>query len=287
MQTAESVCLWNYQFKNNLNKDSLPSSTSNASPGKGCLDKTPYLACTERLACENDMSSKATFYCLQCNSLQCVLCEGELHQSAPNQEHERLNLDEIDDEYCSVDRRHQAVFYCPTCAASFCYLCYENQHQHSASREHKPQKCREGQLLTPKKKIRYAHVIPLQCPLICLSSEERRTETKPIDIVPPSNESPASPKPSAHSFEDVHVDDSQQPTASSHTAPSSCAPERLTCNEQMLLESMLDENDATDSSSPKKRSSFQSDRGFLLIDANECLTVSRLSLRRKTHPRCL
>ena len=266
MQTVESVCLWNYQFKNNLNKDSLPSSSANASLGKGCLDKSPYLACTERLACENDMSSKATFYCLQCNSLQCILCEAELHQTAPNHEHERLNLDEIDDEHCSVDRRHQAVFYCPTCAASFCYLCYENQHQHSASREHKPQKYREGQLLTPKKK----------------NSEERRTETKPIDIVPPLNERLAAPKPSAHSFEDVHADDSEQPSASSPAAPSSCAPERLTCNEQMLLESMLDETDAADLSSVKKRSSFESDRGFLLIDANECLTVSRLVLRRKT-----
>lgn len=135
MQTAESVCLWNYQFKNN----SPPSPINNLSSKKINFDTTPYLACTERLACQNEMSSKAIFYCIQCNSLQCSLCEKEIHE---NLNHERLNLDEIDDESCSIDRRHQAIFYCPTCASSFCYSCYENQHQHSDGREHKPQKYR-------------------------------------------------------------------------------------------------------------------------------------------------
>jgi hypothetical protein len=142
MQTAESVCLWNYQFKNNS-----PPSPNN----KLSVDNTPYFACTERLSCQNEMTSKATFYCVQCKSLQCVLCEKDIHEDSNNDKHERLNLDEIDDEFCSIDRRHQAVFYCPTCAASFCYTCYENQHQHSDGREHKPQKCREGQRASPKK----------------------------------------------------------------------------------------------------------------------------------------
>lgn len=147
MQTAESVCLWNYQFKNN----SPPSSTNNMSIKKTSHDNSPYLACTERLSCQNEMSSKATFYCIQCSSLQCISCEKEIHENSNNEKHERLNLDEIDDETCSIDRRHQAVFYCSTCAAAFCYSCYENQHQHSDGRQHKPQKYRDGQKLPTKK----------------------------------------------------------------------------------------------------------------------------------------
>jgi len=109
----------------------------------------PSLTCEEYQTCDTKTTSKATFFCLQCNSLQCILCEKEIHdENSTNDQHERLNLDEIDDEFCSVDRRHQAVFYCSTCAAAFCYSCYENQHQHSDGREHKPQKCREGQILS-------------------------------------------------------------------------------------------------------------------------------------------
>ena len=147
MQTAESVCLWNYQFKNN----SPPSPISNLSTKKLPFDNTPYLACTERLSCQNEMSSKATFYCVQCNSLQCILCEKDIHQQSDNLKHERINLDEMDDEYCSINRQHPAVFYCPTCASSFCYACYENQHQRSDRRVHKPQKFRQGKSATIEK----------------------------------------------------------------------------------------------------------------------------------------
>jgi zinc finger FYVE domain-containing protein 1 len=109
------------------------------------------LSCAEFQACDAKVSSKATFYCVQCNSLQCILCEKQIHGNLDNQQHERLNLDQIDDEYCSIDKQHQGVFYCPTCAASFCYACYVNQHQHSDGREHKPQKYKGGQLLTTEK----------------------------------------------------------------------------------------------------------------------------------------
>jgi hypothetical protein len=149
MQAAETVCLWNYQYKSNDN--SPPSPLSNLSSPKGAMDNTPYLTCTERLSCDGEMSSKATFYCVQCNSLQCILCEKQIHGNSDKKQHERINLDQIDDECCSIDKRHQAVFYCPTCAASFCYSCYENQHQHSDGKEHKPQKYREGIMLTAKK----------------------------------------------------------------------------------------------------------------------------------------
>jgi zinc finger FYVE domain-containing protein 1 len=121
------------------------------SSSKGAMDNIPYLTCLERVSCSEEMTTKATFYCQQCNSLQCVTCEKEIHQDSDKKKHDRLNLDEVDDEYCSVNKNHQAVFYCPTCALAFCYSCYETRHQHSDGKEHKPQKCREGQLLTSKK----------------------------------------------------------------------------------------------------------------------------------------
>lgn len=148
MQTAETICLWNYQF--NSNENSPPSSANRVASSKGILEATPYLTCTERLSCENEMSSKATYYCVQCNSLQCILCEKEKHETSDNKNHERLNLDEVDDEYCSMDRTHPAVFHCPTCKLSFCYTCYEDKHQHADGRKHKPQKRKEGQKLMSK-----------------------------------------------------------------------------------------------------------------------------------------
>lgn len=149
MQAAETACLWKYQYRSN---DSSPSSlTSHLSSTKGAMDNTPYLACTTRLACADEMSAKATYFCIQCNALQCVSCEKEIHRRADVQNHERLNVDGTDDEHCSVDRSHPAVFYCPTCASSFCYSCFENEHQDSDGKEHKRQICK-GQLSTAKNK---------------------------------------------------------------------------------------------------------------------------------------
>ena len=142
MQTAESVCLWNYRFKTN---SLSASSANNMSSKKSSISNAPYLACTERLLCQDEMSSTAAFYCLQCSSLQCILCEKDIHKDSNNEKHERFDLNEIEDESCSIDRRHRAIFYCPTCSSSFCYNCYENQHQHADGREHKPQKYRDGQ----------------------------------------------------------------------------------------------------------------------------------------------
>ncbi len=109
--------------------------------------KMSSLSCAEHEACDAEIS-EATVYCVQCNSLQCILCEREIHQSSAQKNHERLNLDAIDGEYCSINERHPAVFYCPTCALSFCYVCYMNQHQHSDRKKHKPQKFKKGQLIT-------------------------------------------------------------------------------------------------------------------------------------------
>ncbi|CAF1075055.1 unnamed protein product [Adineta steineri] len=279
MQTAESVCLWNYQFKNN----SPPSPINNMSIKKTSPDNTPYLTCTERLSCQNEMSSKATFYCVQCGSLQCILCEKEIHENSTNDKHERLNLDEIDDEICSVDRRHQAVFYCRTCTLAFCYSCYENQHQHSDGREHKPQKYREGQTFINK-----------------TNNNQQQIETQPIKIVSSSNVNTNNIKPSASSFEDVRVDDSDEncttpPSRKEHSKKSTTrqnntksnhVPKRHNFNQQMLLESMLDdgENDQSDKINNRllQQNHTDSNRGFLLLDANEHLTINNESefLRR-------
>ena len=225
MQTAESVCLWNYQFKNT----SPPSSSMNKQSGKKIpIEESPFLSCAERLSCQNEMSSKAMFYCIQCKSLQCYLCEKEIHE---NSTHERLNLEEIEEESCAIDRRHPAVFFCPTCALNFCYICFENQHQHSDGREHKPRKSRDG--------------------------DQR---SKPIKINSPRN---VKTKPSVSSFEDVQVDDHEEsPQKKSHHH----APKRHNFNQQMLLESMLDDGEQVNTN-------LQSDQGFLLIDNNERLTV--------------
>ncbi|CAF3911121.1 unnamed protein product, partial [Rotaria sp. Silwood1] len=151
MQAAEKICLWKYQYKSNENSPSSPM--NNISSSKGSLETTSYLMCTERLACDTEMSSKATYYCTQCNSLQCILCEKQIHENSDNKTHERLNLDEIEDEYCSIDRNHPAVFYCPNCTLFFCYPCYENKHQYSDEKNHRPQKSKDGQNLTMKTNV--------------------------------------------------------------------------------------------------------------------------------------
>lgn len=214
MQTAESVCLWNYQFKNT----SPPSSSSSMNKPSGKkipVEESPFLSCAERLSCQNEMSSKAMFYCLQCKSLQCYLCDKEIHE---NSTHERLNLDEMDDESCAIDRRHPAIFFCPTCALNFCYICFENQHQHSDGREHRPRKFRDDQ------------------------------RSKPIKI-------------NTSSFEDDH-DESPQKKSHPH------APTRHNFNQEMLLESMLDDGEQ------QVNTNLQNDRGFLLLDHTERLTVT-------------
>lgn len=103
------------------------------------------LNCTEYQACDAQRSCEAKFYCLQCNSLQCALCEEESHRHVGRKNHERLTLDQIDNESCSMNESHAAIFFCTTCASSFCYSCYVTKHQQSDGRKHKPQKVRDGQ----------------------------------------------------------------------------------------------------------------------------------------------
>ncbi|CAF1118512.1 unnamed protein product [Rotaria magnacalcarata] len=288
MQAAENIGSWNYQYKNNNNSPS--SAMNNLSLSSKFAGKTaPYLACTERLACDTEMSPKATFYCIQCNSLQCVLCEKEIHENFDNKRHERLNLDEIDDEYCSIDRSHAAVFYCPTCTLLYCYSCYENKHQFSDGKNHRPKKCKEGQILTMKTNV-----------------DQHLNATKPIKINSSSNVKQRNQIPiqSPCSFEDIQVDDSDEnynsppkrkensiksktsnSTSSPYTSNSNHIPKQHNLNEQMLLESMLD-NEADDRNnnhqtnrnhnrlSHKSSANTDSNGVFLLLNASEHLTVN-------------
>ncbi len=134
--------------------------------------------------------------------------------------------------------------------------------------------------------------------IYCLFSDQHRTETQPIKIVSSSNVNNKDVKPSASSFEDVQVDDSDEnytspsdrkehsmKSISDQNNKSNHVPKRHNFNEQMLLESMLDdsENDQRDSHlsiknnnrlQQQNQSNIDSNRGFLLLDANEHLTVS-------------
>ncbi|CAF3548356.1 unnamed protein product, partial [Rotaria socialis] len=288
MKAAENICSWNHQYKSNDNSPS--SAMNNLSLSSKFAGKTaPYLTCTERLACDTEMSPKATFYCIQCNSLQCVLCEKDIHENFDNKRHERLNLDEIDDEYCSIDRSHAAVFYCPTCTLLYCYSCYENKHQFSDGKSHRPKKCKEGQILTMK-----------------TNADQHLNATKPIKINSSSNVKQRNQIPiqSPCSFEDVQVDDSDEnynsppqrkensikskssnSTSSPYTSNSNHIPKQHNLNEQMLLESMLD-NEADDQNnnhqttrnhnrlSHKSSANTDSNGVFLLLNASEHLTVN-------------
>jgi hypothetical protein len=70
-------------------------------------------------------------------------------------------------------------------------------------------------------------------------------------------------KISPHSFEDVHIDDQRHQ-----------APKQLVCNEQMLLESMMEDGDSTAAES----SASTVNKAFLLLDGQESLTVSVMTI---------
>ncbi|CAF4257675.1 unnamed protein product, partial [Rotaria sp. Silwood2] len=117
-----------------------------------------FLSCAAYQACDGKISSKAIFYCVQCDVLQCILCEQQIHKISNNKTHERLNVDEIDGDYCSINRSHPAVFYCSTCTLSFCYLCYKNKHKNSDGREHKLHKSKEEQMFISDKDNVYSRL---------------------------------------------------------------------------------------------------------------------------------
>ena len=139
----------------------------------------------------------------------------------------------------------------------------------------------------------------LFCSLLVFS-DQRRMESKPIKIAPSHNEkgktrTPA-PKPFSSSFETVQVDDSDDlldspsprndysKPRSRSTSNRNQMPQQLNFDQNMLLASMLDEgneeNDAPNNfhhrSSSKYATVPDSNGVFLLLDANEHLTVSFL-----------
>ena len=148
---GDGICSRNYHCESN--SVISVSLMNNLSSSKGAIDNAPCLRCAEHLACETVNPLKATFYCKQCNSLQCTLCEDEIHRNSDKENHERFSVDSSDDEYCSVDKCHPATVYCSICTSLFCHSCYEDEHQHSDGREHKAQKYKEGQILNVKKNI--------------------------------------------------------------------------------------------------------------------------------------
>ncbi|CAF1611172.1 unnamed protein product [Rotaria sp. Silwood1] len=264
MQTAESVCLWNYQYKN----------------------KTSYLVCTKNFLCKNELSSKAIIYCIQCNSLLCILCDNDIHKNLNNKKHERLNLDEIDNEYCSINQQHQAIFYCLTCKLTYCYICYKNYHQKLDQQEHKLQKFKEKQIL------------------LSTETNNDQYETKSIKIIPSFNINNENIEPSAYSFEDVQVNNNNDENNLSllkqkedsiellihQRDRSNSIPKQDNFNQQMLLESMIDDNENIQ----QNQFNINSSKEFLLFDANEHLTIddefeflNRLKCEKDLHVKCV
>jgi hypothetical protein len=147
MQKIERRGSWNH--KSRLHSNSHISSMNRIASSTCALDATPYLTCTIKQACPSNEYTEATFYCVECNTLQCIQCEKTIHGRTNEFNHQRLNLDEIKDEHCSMDRNHAAVLYCSTCASSYCYQCYEQQHVDR--QDHRPQKFRKEQMINMDK----------------------------------------------------------------------------------------------------------------------------------------
>ncbi len=142
---------------------------------------------------------------------------------------------------------------------------------------------RRTKIINKKNKVRLIQSkIMIEISFFILFSDQ---QTKPIQIISSSNVNTKNLKPSASSFEDVHVDDSDEnfisPTNEKavhrQQNKSNLTPKRHNFNEQMLLESMLDDGDQDQMMKNKNRISQQnidSNKGFLLLDNNEHLTVS-------------
>ncbi|CAF3018527.1 unnamed protein product, partial [Rotaria sp. Silwood2] len=125
--------------------------------------------------------------------------------------------------------------------------------------------------------------------------DQDETKTKPIKILTSSNVNNENTEPSAYSFEDVQVDDNNQSSLNQKqnsielithqmNKPNSI-PKQHNFNQQMLLESMIDanENDQQDNHhtvktdntlSQQDQSNNDSQKEFLLFDANENLTIN-------------
>ncbi|CAF3563654.1 unnamed protein product [Rotaria sordida] len=230
------------------------------------------LSCAAYAACDTKILSKAIFYCIQCDSLQCVLCEKQIHDSSNNRKHERLNSDEIDGEYCSINRNHPAVFYCSTCTLLFCYSCYKNKHQHSDGREHKLQKSKEEQMFITEK-----------------DKAHSRIEAKPIYPHLPSNDHNNNShkqnnykNTSAFIFADIELDDydenyispSEQQNNSKQTKMSTATISQQKQNTNHIYKREKFNEQISDTDCQQNPLNTNSNGVFLLLDAHEHLTVN-------------
>ncbi|CAF0783940.1 unnamed protein product [Rotaria sordida] len=234
------------------------------------------LSCAAYAACDTKILSKAIFYCIQCDSLQCVLCEKQIHDSSNNRKHERLNSDEIDGEYCSINRNHPAVFYCSTCTLLFCYSCYKNKHQHSDGREHKLQKSKEEQMFITEK-----------------DKAHSRIEAKPIYPHLPSNDHNNNShkqnnykNTSAFIFADIELDDydenyispSEQQNNSKQTKMSTATISQQKQNTNHIYKREKFNEQISDTDCQQNPLNTNSNGVFLLLDAHEHLTVKKFNL---------
>ncbi|XP_078419036.1 zinc finger FYVE domain-containing protein 1 isoform X1 [Cetorhinus maximus] len=100
------------------------------------------LRCQESYACSG---SEAAFECDECGSLQCVLCERELHTQPRLRDHERSRLQPGHIPYCDQcssnptpgpgpSVRHRAASRCLSCKVNLCTEC--QRRNHSSRRKH-------------------------------------------------------------------------------------------------------------------------------------------------------
>ncbi|XP_072344034.1 zinc finger FYVE domain-containing protein 1 isoform X2 [Scyliorhinus torazame] len=111
------------------------AAASGSSAGAGEL-----LRCQESYACSG---SEAAFECDECGSLQCVLCDRELHTQARLRDHERSRLQPGHIPYCDQcssnpgpgpSPRHRATSRCLSCKVNLCTEC--QRRSHSSRRKH-------------------------------------------------------------------------------------------------------------------------------------------------------
>lgn len=107
------------------------------------------LACQESYAC--DGSEEALFECTECATLQCSLCELEVHKQERLQDHQRAPIGPGHVPYCDSckggngkgsgngsgsGKRNLAVIRCQTCKTNLCQDCQKRTHNGGGKKKH-------------------------------------------------------------------------------------------------------------------------------------------------------
>ncbi|CAF0922981.1 unnamed protein product [Rotaria sp. Silwood1] len=230
------------------------------------------LCCTTYQACDSKIFSKAIFYCIQCDSLQCISCEKQIHNSSNNNKHERLDLNEIADEYCSINKSHPAVFHCSTCTLSFCYSCYKNKHQHSDGREHKLLKSKEEQTFITEKDNEHSRIEakPFYPPL---SSDEHNN-----NIHKQNNYKNTAASTFAdielNNYDEHYISPSQQQNDLKQTKTSTSTISEQKQNTNHIYKQEKLNEQLSDADYQRNQLNTDSNGVFLLLNAQEHLTVN-------------